>query len=282
MNQQHRPDAAVGVASAIEGPKFRTLAQHQIDDVTERVHRAQRKPITEGVGGAQLALHVVGQVTQCVALRVAACGGDVFVASRETHGLERNHRDLVGVVDGELDDGPYLVVVDPVDDGHDQHHVDARGVQVVDGLKLHVEQVAHFAVRVGFVRYAIELQVTQSQACALGLLAELRILGEADAVAGALHAEVPDLTRIRDGSQEMWTQRGLPTGELHAELTLWFDRQTAVEDLLDLGPIEFVDEAHLIGIHETGIAHHVAAVRQIDGQDTATTVLDGRSAVVAQ
>ena len=38
----------------------------------------------------------------------------------------------------------------------------------------------------------------------------------------------------------------------------------------------------LVRVHEAGIAHHVAAVRKIDGQDGAAAVLYGRSAVVVQ
>ena len=40
--------------------------------------------------------------------------------------------------------------------------------------------------------------------------------------------------------------------------------------------------AHLIGIHEAGIAHHVAAVRQVDRQNGAAAVLDGAAAVIVE
>ena len=43
-----------------------------------------------------------------------------------------------------------------------------------------------------------------------------------------------------------------------------------------------MDEADLVGVHEAGIAHHVAAVGQIDGQHRAAAVGDGRGAVVVQ
>ena len=43
-----------------------------------------------------------------------------------------------------------------------------------------------------------------------------------------------------------------------------------------------MDEAHLIRVHETGIAHHVAAVGQVDGEHRAAAVLDGAAAVVVQ
>jgi hypothetical protein len=34
-----------------------------------------------------------------------------------------------------------------------------------------------------------------------------------------------------------------------------------------------MDEAHLVGVHEAGVAHHVAAVGQVDGQDRPAAVL---------
>ena len=45
---------------------------------------------------------------------------------------------------------------------------------------------------------------------------------------------------------------------------------------------QFVDEADLVGVHEAGIAHHVAAVGEVDGQHRAASVLHGRRAVVMQ
>ena len=48
------------------------------------------------------------------------------------------------------------------------------GVQVLDGPQFHVEEVADFAVRVGRVADAVELQVGVAQAGFGGLLAEIR------------------------------------------------------------------------------------------------------------
>ncbi len=41
-------------------------------------------------------------------------------------------------------------------------------------------------------------------------------------------------------------------------------------------------EANLVGVHEAGIAHHVAAVGQVDRQHRAAAVRHGRGAVVVQ
>ena len=43
-----------------------------------------------------------------------------------------------------------------------------------------------------------------------------------------------------------------------------------------------MDEADLVGVHEAGIAHHVAAVGQIDRQHRAAAVGDGAGAVLVQ
>ena len=60
------------------------------------------------------------------------------------------------------------------------------------------------------------------------------------------------------------------------------DRERVVEDRLHLVERQLVDEAHLVGVHEARIAHHVAAVRQVDGEHRAAAVLDRRRAVVVQ
>jgi hypothetical protein len=43
-----------------------------------------------------------------------------------------------------------------------------------------------------------------------------------------------------------------------------------------------MDEADLIGVHEAGIAHHVAAVGEVDGEHGAAAVRHRRGAVVVQ
>ncbi len=43
-----------------------------------------------------------------------------------------------------------------------------------------------------------------------------------------------------------------------------------------------MDEADLVGVHEAGIAHHVAAVGEVDGEDRAAAVGDGGGAVVVK
>ena len=45
---------------------------------------------------------------------------------------------------------------------------------------------------------------------------------------------------------------------------------------------QFVHEADLVGVHEARIAHHVAAVGQVDGEHRAAAVGDGAGAVLVQ
>src|SRR5690606_24385810 len=103
---------------------------------------------------------------------------------------------------------------------------------------------------------------------------ELGVTGKLDAVRSALNAEVADRSGVLDGPEEMRAQGRLTPGKLHGMLPPRLDGEAVVEDLLHLVPAEFVDVSHLVGVHEARIAHHVAAIRQIDGEDRAATVLD--------
>ena len=225
---------------------------------------------------------VVREVRQRVALCLAALVGDVFIAAGEADGLEGEEVDLLRVVERELDDAANLLVVDAVDDGGDGNDVDASLVQVVDGLELHVERVADLAVRVGGVADAVELQIGVAEAGLSSGLGELLGLGELDAVGCGLYGVVTNLAGVGDGVEEVRRERGLAAGELHAHLTTRLDGDRVVEHGLDLVPRELVDEADLVGVHEAGIAHHVAAVGEVDGEDGAAAVGDGGGAVVVQ
>ena len=196
--------------------------------------------------------------------------------------LERQERDALRIVERELNDASHLLVVQVVDDGDDRHDLDAGLVQVLDGLQLHVEQVADQAMRVGGVADAVELQVGIAQTRFRGLLGELGALGELDAVGRRLHAVVAHLARVRDRVQEVRRQRRLAAGELHRHLAPRLDGDGVVEHRLDLFPRQFMDEANLVGVHEAGIAHHVAAVGQVDGQHRSAAVHHGAAAVVMQ
>ena len=107
-------------------------------------------------------------------------------------------------------------------------------------------------------------------------------LRELNAVGGGLHRVVTDLAGVGDGIKEVGRQRGLAAGELNAHLPPRLDGDGVVEHGLDLVPRKLVDEADLVGVHEAGIAHHVAAVGEVDGEHRAAAVGDGGGAVVVQ
>jgi len=152
----------------------------------------------------------------------------------------------------------------------------------MNGLELHVERVADLAVRVGCVADAVELEVSVTKTGFSGGLGELLRLGELDTVGRGLNGGVTNLAGVGDGVEEVRGQRGLAAGELDRHLTLGLDGDRVVEHGLDLVPGEFVDEADLIGVHEAGIAHHIAAVGEVDGENRAAAVGDGRGAVVVE
>ena len=155
-------------------------------------------------------------------------------------------------------------------------------IQVLDRAQLDVEQIADAAVRVGRVADAVELQIRVAQAGFGCGLRELRALGELDAVGRRLHAVVANLARVADRVQEVRRHRRLAARELHRHLAARLDRDGVVEDLLDVLPPELVDEANLVGVHEARVAHHVAAVGEVDRQHRSAAVQHGRRAVVVQ
>jgi len=282
VDHQRHADAAVRVASAGELAPLVVRSVYEVGPVGEGGHEGDGEPVAGALTEASLVADVVREVRQGVALRCAALVRNLFVAAGEGHGLEGEEVDLLGVVERELDDTADLLVVDAVDDRRYGNDVDAGLVQVVDGLELHVERIADLAVRVGGVADTVELQVGVAQTGLSGSLGELLGLRELDAVGRGLHGVVTDLAGVGDGVEEVGAERGLATGELNAHLTTRLDGDRVVEHGLDLVPRKLVDEADLVGVHEAGVAHHVAAVGQVDGQNRATAMGDGRGAVVVE
>ena len=270
------------MAAAGQLSEFLLGAVRHVGPVGEAAHEGNREPVADRLADAGLVLHVVRQVRQRVALRVAALVGDLLVAAGERHRLEREEVDLLRVVERELDDAADLLVVDAVDDGDDRHDVDAGAVQVLDRPQLDVEQVADAAVRVGRVADAVELEVGVAQAGLGRRLRELRALRELDAVGRRLHAVVADLARVAHRVEEVRRDRRLAARELHRHLPPRLDADRVVEHHLDVVPRQLVDEPDLVRVHEARVAHHVAAVRQVDGQHRAAAVLDRAAAVVVQ
>ena len=116
---------------------------------------------------------------------------------------------VVDVLDGKLDDGADLMVVDGIDHRHHQRHVDASRLEVFERAQLDVEQISDLPVGVVFVSHAVELEVGEPQPRLLGLPGEVRFLGEADAVGGALGRLVSEVFRVGDRVQEVRRNGGL-------------------------------------------------------------------------
>src|SRR5580658_9067290 len=219
---------------------------------------------------------------QRVALGLAAVVGYGFVAAGEAYWLERQKAYRLGIIQRELDDSSNLFIVDAVYDCYHRDDFYSGFVEVFDRLQLYVEQVAYHAVSVGGVADSVELEVGVAHACFYCLLAELKTFCEFDSVGRGLHGVVSNFSRVTNCVQEVWAQRGLAAGELHAHLPARLDGDGVVEHGLDFFPLQFVDEAYLVRVHEAGIAHHVAAVGQIDGEDRAASVFHGRRSVMVE
>ena len=256
------------MASALERPPLRLESSQKVLQVRERSGRRQRVPVAQRLSDPGLRPGVVGEVRECVALLAAGFVVDVLVATRERDRLERDRVDLVDVLDREPEDVADLVVVDPVDDRRHERDVHAVLVQVL------VVEVAHLAVLVVLVSDAVELQVRESKTRLGRLPRELLVLSEADPVRRALDREIPDLPRVADGGKEVRRERGLAARELDGELAPRFHGRRVVEELFDLFPLELVDVAHLVRVHEAGVAHHVASVGEVDREHRAPPVPD--------
>ena len=74
----------------------------------------------------------------------------------------------------------------------------------------------------------------------------------------------------------------LAAGELHGKLPPRLDLYGVVQDFLNLFPAQLMNVAHLVRVHEAGIAHHVAAIRQIDGQHRSAAVPHRARSVLVQ
>ena len=136
---------------------------NQIGPIGEGAHKADGEPVALRLAHAHLRLDVVRHVRERVALGHAALVGDVLIAAGKADRLEAEEADLLGIVERELDDAAHLLVVDAVHDRGHRDDIHAGFVQVIDGLQLYVEQVTDFAVRVGGVADAVELEINVAQ-----------------------------------------------------------------------------------------------------------------------
>ena len=157
----------------------------------------------------------MGEVRQCVTLRLAPLIGNSLVTSSERNRLEGEEGDDLWIFQGKLDDSADLLIVNTVDNSRDRHNFHTGFMQVVDSLELHIKQVADFTVLVSGVANAVKLQVGVAQSGFSGLLAEIQALGELNAVGSSLHAVIAHLTGVAEGIEEVGRNCGLAAGELY-------------------------------------------------------------------
>jgi hypothetical protein len=91
------------------------------------------------------------------------------------------------------------IVVQIIDDGHDERDFDTRCGKVLNRTQLHVKQISNAAVLVLLFAHAVELQVHAVLTGSFSGLAELQILGEADAVRRGQDAIETNLLCVSDG-----------------------------------------------------------------------------------
>src|SRR3989442_13935587 len=219
---------------------------------------------------------------QSIALAQTAFRCDVFIAAGKGNGLERDESNLFRIIHCETDDRSDLIVVYALDQSHNQNDLHARLVQIVDGPQFHVEEIADLTVTVGVVSDTVELQIYESQSGFGCLAAKFFALCELDPVRRRLYAGVPDLPGVRDSVDEVGRQRWLAARELNGHLPPRFDPEGIVHDLHDFFPSQLMDITYLVGIHEAWVAHHVAAIREINREYGAAAMLDRTAAVVVK
>ncbi len=173
---------------------------------------------------------------QRVSLTQATFRGDVFISSRKRHRLERDERDLFRIVHGEPDDRTHLVVIDAVDQCDDEDDLNASLMQVIDGLQLHVEQVADLAMAVRVVADAVKLKVGISKAGFCRFLREFLALGEFDTVGCRLHAGVTQLAGISHCVAEIRRHGRFAAGELDGHLPPRLDADGVVHNFFYVFP----------------------------------------------
>ena len=116
-----------------------TRPVNQVGKVGESAHDRNWEPVALGNANAGLVLDVVGQVRQRVALSGATVFCDFLVTTGEGDWLEAEERDLLGVVEGKLNDATDLLVVDAVDDRGDRYDVDTVGPAIFDCAHFYIE-----------------------------------------------------------------------------------------------------------------------------------------------
>ena len=117
------------------------------------------------------------------------------------------------------------------------------------------------------------------ESCLVRFAGELFTLGKADAVGRRHNAVEADLLGVGYGIDEERRESRLAARKQDDYLAAGLEGNGSVEDRLDIFKLRLVNITHLIGVHEARIAHHVTAIREVDGQNRPAAKLDGGGAV---
>src|SRR6185503_2420312 len=109
--------------------------------------------------------------------------------------------------------------------------------------------------------------------------AKLEIFSEANTVRRGEYAIETDLLRVSDSIEVVRRERWLTAGEENDDLSSRFERDCTIENRLRIFKRRLVNVTNLVRVHEARVAHHVAAIRQVDSQNCAASKLNIRSAV---
>ena len=263
-------------------PQSRSGPVDEVGPVGEGGHEGDGEPVAGGLAEAGLVFDVVREVREGVALGHAALVGDFFVAASERDGLEGEEVDLLGLSRANSMMRPTCSLLMPLMMQVTGTMSTPASWRLWMAWSLTSNALPDLAVGVGRVADAVELEVGVAEAGLGGGFGELLGFGELDAVGGCLDGGVADLAGVGDGVEEVRGEGGLAAGELDGHLTPGLDGDGVVEHGLDLVPGELVDEADLVGVHEAGVAHHVAAVGEVDGEDGAAAMGDGAGSMIVQ
>ena len=143
----------------------------------------------------------------------------------------------------------------------------------------HVKQIADAAMLVLLFADAVKLQIDAVLSGSLRGLAKLNVFGEANSVGRRQDSIETDLLRVSDRFEIVRRKCRLAAGEENDDLAFRFERDGAIKNRFCVFERRLVNIADLIRIHEARIAHHVAAVGQIDSQHRAAAKLDVRRSV---
>ena len=108
------PMPQFGWQPQLSWPQSAFRSVNQIGPVREGAHERDREPVAGRLAHANLVLHVVRQVRKRVALRCPAFRGNLFVAARKRNRLEGKERNLLRVIERELDHAPTCSLLTPL------------------------------------------------------------------------------------------------------------------------------------------------------------------------